>query len=258
MPPAPPFERPLLVLAHPGHEVGLFGFLCRHRPPVMAWTDGSGRRRWPRAEASRGVLAAAGAVAVERYGAVPDGELYAALLGRDPRPFVAWYDAVAEELRTSAATDAVTEAAEGFDPLADALRWIVAAAAEAVGGVRVWEWPAAGPPVSVVPMGGAAFDLTEFEFHRKLAAAHGCVDLAPEVDAAVRRHGLARFRREVLTPALRWCSPPEPMTPPGYERRGEELAAGGQVREAIRYADHVRPVLRGVEERAFGGRSAAA
>ena len=252
------FERPLLVLAHPGHEVGLYGFLGRYRPPVMAWTDGSGRRRWPRAESSRGVVRSAGAEAVEPFGLVSDAILYRAMLDHDAKPFVEWFETVRQRMREFATTDAVTEAAEGFNPITDALRWIVAAAAESVGRVKVWEWPVVGPPVSVVPMGGEAFDLTEFEFHRKLNAAHGCIDIAPEVDDAVQRHGLSRFRREVLTPALKWCSPAEAVTPPGYERRGEQLAAAGQVKEAIRYAEHVRPVLRHIEERAFGREHVAA
>jgi hypothetical protein len=252
MPSIHSFERPLLVLAHPGHEIGVYGFLGRFRCPVMAWTDGSGRRRWPRAAASRQLVEHAGAEAFEPFGIVPDGELFRAMLEGDPKPFVEWFDCVKFRLAGSDITDVVTEAAEGFNPIADALRWIVAAAAESVGGVKVWEWPVVGPPVSVVPMGGHAFDLTEFEFHRKLNAAHGCIDLAPEVDDAIHRHGLSRFRREVLTPALGWCSPPDALTPHRYEEHGERLAAGGHVKQAIRYADHVKPLLNTIEVRAFG------
>lgn len=258
MPRAHHFERPLLVLAHPGHEVGLYGFLGRYRPPVMAWTDGSGRRRWPRAESSRSVVQSAGAETVEPFGLVPDSILYRAMVEHDAEPFVEWFEIVEKRMRESQITDVITEAAEGFNPIADALRWIVSAAAETLGPVKVWEWPVVGAPVSVVPMGGEAFDLTEFEFHRKMNAAHGCIDIAPEVAEAVQRHGLSRFRREVLTPALRWCSPAEAVTPPGYERRGEQLAATGQVKEAIRYAEHLRPVLRQIEQRAFGREHLAA
>ncbi len=258
MPSAVRFERPLLVLAHPGHEIGVYGFLGRHRCPVMAWTDGSGRCRWPRSESSRRLVKGAGAEPVEPFGMVSDMALYRAMLESDARPFVEWFEFVAGQLRTSRITDVVTEAAEGFNPIADALRWIVSAAAESLGGVKVWEWPVVGAPVSVVPMGGEAFDLTEFEFHRKMNAAHSCIDLAPEVDQAIHTHGISRFRREVLTPALRWCSPPEPMTPPRYEAHGEQLAAVGQVKRAIRYAEHVKPMLGKIEERAFGREHVAA
>jgi hypothetical protein len=41
-------ERALLVVAHPGHELRLFGWLSYARADVLVLTDGSGRSARPR------------------------------------------------------------------------------------------------------------------------------------------------------------------------------------------------------------------
>src|SRR5260370_6140515 len=45
--------RALLVVAHPGHELRLFGWLCSARPDVLVLTDGSGHSGRSRIEATR-------------------------------------------------------------------------------------------------------------------------------------------------------------------------------------------------------------
>src|SRR5438105_9826273 len=78
-----PDERALLVVAHPGHELRLFGWLCSARPDVLVLTDGSGHSGRSRIEATRNVLLMTGARAGAVFGEFTDRQLYAALLQAD-------------------------------------------------------------------------------------------------------------------------------------------------------------------------------
>src|ERR671917_288531 len=54
-----------LVVAHPGHELCVYGWLEQARPRVFVLTDGSGRSGIPRLQSTTKILA--------RHGAIPEG-----------------------------------------------------------------------------------------------------------------------------------------------------------------------------------------
>src|ERR1700687_3197739 len=91
--------RALLVMAHPGHELRLFGWLCNARPDVLVLTDGSGHSGRPRIAATRGVVQVTGARAGPVFGELTDRELYVALLKGDAAPFAKLTTALASVLR---------------------------------------------------------------------------------------------------------------------------------------------------------------
>src|SRR5262245_21413951 len=77
---AGPEGRPALVIAHPGHELRIHGWLCQHRPTVFVLTDGSGRGGRSRLGTTGRVLAQAGAEPGSIFGRYPDAAVYQALL----------------------------------------------------------------------------------------------------------------------------------------------------------------------------------
>ncbi|HEX8245140.1 MAG TPA: hypothetical protein VF541_16635, partial [Longimicrobium sp.] len=52
-----PAGTPALVVAHPGHELRVYGWMERARPLVFVLTDGSGSGSEGRLESTTGVLA---------------------------------------------------------------------------------------------------------------------------------------------------------------------------------------------------------
>jgi hypothetical protein len=78
--PGLPGERAALIVAHPGHEVVLHGWLERARPSVFALTDGSGQLGRSRLDSTSAVLARAGAATGSIYGRFSDSEIYEAVL----------------------------------------------------------------------------------------------------------------------------------------------------------------------------------
>src|ERR671930_2292557 len=76
-----------LVVAHPGHELCVYGWLEQALPRVFVLTDGSGRSGVSRLDSTTEILAGAGAGAGSIYGRFTDLDLYAAILDGDSRLF---------------------------------------------------------------------------------------------------------------------------------------------------------------------------
>jgi hypothetical protein len=92
-------QRTLLVVAHPGHELRLFGWMCEARPELVVLTDGSGSIGQPRVESSHRVLDASGAVETGLFGLHSDQDYYTALLNGDNAFFLRMETALMTVLR---------------------------------------------------------------------------------------------------------------------------------------------------------------
>jgi hypothetical protein len=68
-----------LVVAHPGHELRVFGWVEATRPRVYVLTDGSGRGGRSRLPATTRILAETGAVPAGIYGRLTDHDAYDAI-----------------------------------------------------------------------------------------------------------------------------------------------------------------------------------
>jgi hypothetical protein len=247
-------EPPLLVVAHPGHELRLFGWLCDARPDVMVLTDGSGHSRRSRIEATDRVLRAAGARAGPVFGDYTDRELYAALLAGDASPFVKMAAAVVNVLRRGQYRAVIADPLEGYNPTHDLCRVIVNCAVNHVnreGGnaIRNYEYALSGAsnmrgfPASIVIRIPAQIRV------RKIAAATGYRELLGEVEAAVQREGKRAYDEEVLheIAAARLGDTPLAI-PPFYETYGAQQCRAGRYTSVIRYAEHFVPMARAIAE----------
>src|SRR4051794_37292284 len=81
------FGKCALLVAHPGHEIHVHGWLETTRPIVYVLTDGSGRSGRSRLKSTTRLLAAAGARPGVIYGRFADRALYEAVLRRDTALF---------------------------------------------------------------------------------------------------------------------------------------------------------------------------
>src|SRR5690242_870571 len=77
------FGKCALLIAHPGHEIRVHGWLEQARPTVYILTDGSGRSSQPRLESTKRVLMQAGAQIGEAFGQIADRDLYDRVLRHD-------------------------------------------------------------------------------------------------------------------------------------------------------------------------------
>jgi hypothetical protein len=241
-----------LVIAHPGHELRVHGWLELARPRVYVLTDGSGHTGRSRIAASSELVARAGARRGPIFGRLADRELYAALLAGRHELFAGLAEELAEALRAEGTGLVAGDAVEGFNPGHDVTRLVLNAAVARLraGGTAIdnLDFPLDGKPgldgaapekraaCLRVELDGAALD-------RKLAAARAYPGLENETANALARHGAAAFQIEWLRRVsyeleIGGLHP----DPPFYELHGERQVAAGFYREVLRYRAHVEPL----------------
>jgi hypothetical protein len=238
-----------LLIAHPGHELLVHGWLHADLPRVFVLTDGSGRDGVSRLDATTRLLERAGASIGPVYGRFPDTAIYEALLDADAALFVGLAEEIAKSLTLAGIERVVCDAAEGWNPIHDAFRLTAAAAAalaerESGAPVEVFEFSLFGPPdPGPAPEQAIRVPLDVEGRVAKRAAALGYAELDREVRWALDRHGEQAYRTEWLRPGLQRAGEYRvPDDPPVYERYGEFLVRSGQLARAIRYREHLLPV----------------
>jgi hypothetical protein len=248
-PPASRGGSAVLVIAHPGHELRVHGWLERTRPRVLVLTDGSGHTGSSRLDSTARILAGAKATPGPVFGALTDRQAYDALLSGDIGLFAGLARRVSEELVDPEVETVLGDAEEGYNPMHDICRYVVDAAAALAGRKRpappgVYDFPLAGPPT---PEGfdpvrdGLSVHLSDDEFARKVAATKSYARLDADVAAALKKYGEDAFRIESLR-RIRATLRPTKAAPPFYETYGEGRVAAGSYAVALRYREHVQPV----------------
>lgn len=265
--------RAALVVAHPGHELRVHGWLEGAAPIVCVLTDGSGRTRRSRLDSTTRVLEAAGATAGPVYGLMTDSELYAAILDLDHARF----KLLAEELAALFVREEIDyvagDAAEGYNPGHDVCRLVVNAAIElanraAQRRIANYDFTLVAPPgrcPAELRADSLWLRLDAAALARKLAAARNYPELRAEVEAALKgagsagldahpdlaarsglnAEGASDFAVECLRPvvsAAEGTEYPFDARPPFYEEYGERQVAAGHYERVLRHGEHMRPL----------------
>ena len=252
------FRYAALVVAHPGHELKVFGWLNVSAPRVYVITDGSGGGT-PRLSSTAKLLNQAGAVPDECFGAISDAEIYCAIVEKRLPVFLGIVDALAASFARNDIDFVAGDAIEGFNPTHDICRALVNAA------VAIAQ-RATGRIIA-----NYEFCLTEWEQHcqeihdqrclhlrledrllrRKLRSAAEYTELKAEIEQAIALRGEEYFRVECLRKVT--CPFPElePVPKPYYELFGEARVAQGKYESVIRYAQHMLPILKAVRAHAL-------
>jgi AcrR family transcriptional regulator len=250
------FDCTALVIAHPGHELRVHGWLETARPVSFVLTKGDGHAGASRLGSTTQVLDAAGATKGSIYGRLDDTEMYAALIRRDEDLFLGLLDELAEAMTSLNVRTVVADAEEGYNPSHDVCTYLALAAsaiaARSTGRtVRVFDFPLIGAPGACPPELSQAsiwLRLDDEAFTRKLQTAHNYPEMAGEVTRALEASGADAFRVECLRPAT--VAPERRTQPPFYEQYGQRQVAAGLYRDVIRYDQHVAPVKHALWSRA--------
>src|SRR5436190_4519164 len=107
------FGKCALLVAHPGHEIHVHGWLEKTRPVVYVLTDGSGRSGHARLASTTQLLARSGARPGAIYGRLTDRALYNAVLRRDIALFRNLAAELADEMVRERCDVGLGDAAEG-------------------------------------------------------------------------------------------------------------------------------------------------
>ena len=247
--------RSVLVIAHPGHELRVHGWLEETSPAVWILTDGSGHTGRSRLDSTTRVLEPTGAVPGPVYGYMSDADLYHAVLGSNHQPFIDLVDKLAAFILTEQIDCIAGDAEEGYNPGHDLCRLIINAAVRLVQRksskqIRNYDFTLVGPPDHCpedLREHSLRLNLDDEAFARKLSAARNYPELQAEVETAL--NGANRFRVECLRPvnshSLAIESPA--VEPPFYEQYGEKQVKSGYYKQVLRYREHMLPLARAID-----------
>ena len=241
----------LLVIAHPGHELRLYGWLRKVRPLIAILTDGSGSTGISRMDLSRDLCESLGGEIIVP-GRFVESDFYALVLRGETAPFAAFARELARIIDERRIDVVVCDSVEGYHPAHDlclpltqaALTLSTTASPERT---RHLEYRVVGRPRGADEPGAEwAVELDEATFRdkiehsRRYAEASGSV-LAQEVEYMFDTYGEEAFRQEVLQRA----GSEQPRLYDGmryFEMRGEQQVRAGRYRSVLRHAEHLRPI----------------
>ena len=241
----------LLVVAHPGHELRVHGWLEQARPVVWVMTDGSGHAGEGRLSSTARLLARAGCAPGAVFGRLADRDAYRLIMERQ----VAAVAGLVEELAATMVDRVdyvVADACEGFNPVHDLCRLVVDAATLVARRSRKRPTDSFEFALGAGPgwHGGGeelSWHLPEEAWRRKLEAARTYAELAGDVNRALQAYGEDAFRTERIHRV-------EPLRTlvgrfdgkPQYEIFGEQRVAAGHYRQVLRHGEHFAPLVTAV------------
>jgi hypothetical protein len=243
-----------LVVAHPGHELRVYGWLRLARPTVFVLTDGSGRTGRSRLSATTKLGTEAGVAFGGIYGRFTDIDIYRAVLERDFQAFTNLVEELTRELVKDGFAYVVGDAIEGYNPAHDVCRIVINAAVELARRrhsheIANFDFLVVGDPSTA----GAAdrtisLRLEENTHSQKLAAAFAYPELTRDVGHALGSFGAEAFQVEYLRPVDNSSFDAGHFDePPFYEQYGERQVFEGYYKHVLRHRQHMVPLFEALD-----------
>lgn len=242
-----------LIIAHPGHELRVYGWVAEARPVVFILTDGSGRTGRSRLDSTSRILNEVGAEPGCIYGRLTDRELYQAILDHSFELLISLTEELAQSLLYKKIRYVAGDAIEGYNPSHDMCRVIIDAAvklASRATGHEIGNFDfllGGHPDPHAERSQGHAIRvrLDSQGLARKLAAARRYGDLANDVNESLSRWGEEPFQTECLR-SVEDDAGRDFDTTPFYEEYGERQVSKGYYDRVLRYREHFLPVARAI------------
>ncbi len=236
------------MIAHPGHELRVFGWASQVHPLTAVLTRGDGSISGSRLSSTTKVLEAVGATAGPVYGRFSDREIYDLLLHGQTGPLLEVRDALAESFVAAGISVVACDAEEWYNPSHDVCRYLTVSAAHRASRrigrvIQVFDFPLIGlPDTCPDDMRASAIrvELDDELFDMKLENARCYPELRIEVERALAVNGAEAFRVECLRPVT--APHAAPPSVPFYELYGERQVQAGHYTHVIRYDPHVAAV----------------
>lgn len=229
---------PLLLHAHPGHELRLFGWMEQNHPTLFLMTDGSGGGA-SRTHHSLETALRAGARAGDAFGMAADRDWYSAILNVDLTLFDRMISAIVQAAIAQGSTLIVSDAVDGYNPMHDLCEAVAASSAS----VLRHQGRDVTHLVARAVSGGEGDVITEIRLDaearlRKQAAIDAYMPLAEEVRRLLDEEPTALSSEQLRRPAFTWS----PHCSPSWENVGASRVASSKYAQRIEYARHVRPL----------------
>lgn len=243
-------DYPALVMAHPGHELKLHGWLRTVRPSVHTLTTGSRHlHQTERLRASDRLCESLSLAKGAFFGEVFDADFYNVILRKQTEIVHEWTDRLRDHFNRRSCSIVVCDAWQGFSIAHDLIHVMtrIAAAEAAVKSGRdidVFEFapvPESLPGLFRLDKAPDEFQLSKELEHEKILAAQSMPDLH-ELQEYLDAVGQAELMREKFYRPRPLEDLLEPERPPLYEQYGAERVQDGHYERAILWRD-VRPIV---------------
>jgi hypothetical protein len=250
-----------LIIAHPGHELRLTGWISRTKPIVHILTSGSrhGHSR-SRLEASRILVESLGGSPGEVFGWMEDRALYTAIMSGALDDFDEPLARLIVSLATTKCRLVVCDAWQLYSPAHDIAHLLARAAVASVNRqlgskMRLREFAVVPPQQSLFDntrREAERVELSEAEVLRKIQRVADYPDVERETADFLRLSDLSSLAIESLDKPLAWSQLKPPRgTVPLYETFGEERVAAGHYTDVLRWR-HIKPFVDAFRRRAKG------
>lgn len=244
--------RPLLVIAHPGHELRIWHWVTLNKPLTFILTDGGGANGEARLEESAQLLSQAGCERGTWFGAFADTDVYEMLLKKDGARLAPLVLQLQQAMAASFPAIVIGDMCEGYNPSHDVCRAMIGAACElaaAQGSApeQNLAFPLIGDPMKawtgrLTPV--TTLTLDEAALNEKMAAAQGYEQLRRELETALASSGRQAYAQEAFyTPLQERGLDILPEEPPFYESYGAKQVSLGKYKDLISYQEHVLPSI---------------
>ncbi|HEY4642710.1 MAG TPA: hypothetical protein VII75_15315 [Thermoanaerobaculia bacterium] len=229
---------PFLLVAHPGHELLLQGWISLTKPAVHVLTDGSGHTAEPRLDRTAELLRELGAKPGAIFGRLTDREAYALITERNSALLVSLIAELASAIEQQRPSLVVTDAVEGYNPVHDLCCLIAGAAIElSSSNAKHYAYAVVGDP----RQGELVIELDDAAYAAKLERARRYAPILPDAAELLARHGSDAYRYETLCAVTDWRRLGADERPL-YERFGEERVAAHRYDHVIRRDEHLVPL----------------
>lgn len=245
-------KRPLLLIAHPGHELLVFGWLRQARPHIVVLTDKESAATRSSMDLTAQVAAEAGARLVPSE-PFSESDLFEMLLRKDARPLSAFVDVLVDLMRKEDIDHIVTDAPEGYHAVHDLTSVLARAAIERhaarSGQAQVGqsEYHVVGDPRPAATREEiVCLRVDDATYNRKMEWLKSyAAELGPTVNAEVLClldiYGEDAYRHEVL--GRSGVEPPRLFDGiRHYEKVGERLKSEQVIDQVLRHAEHMAAI----------------
>lgn len=246
-------SRPLLVIAHPGHELRIWHWVTLHQPLTFILTDGGGPGGNARVGESARLLDGAGCPRGDWFGAFTDTEIYEMMLKKDGAQLAPLVLQLQRAIAAASPAIVMGDLCEGYNPSHDVCRAMIGAACELATQEGLpprqnLAFPLIGDPMKAW-MGrltpSSTLTLDEKALSAKMAASQSYEELRQELEAALASSGSEAYAHEAFyIPPRHGGHDVLPEEPPFYERYGAKQVALGKYKHLISYLEHVLPLIK--------------
>ena len=243
------FNKPALIIGHPGHELRAFKFIKDFKPDVFIITDGSGSSNVSRIDNSIKIIESLGARYIKLFEPIPDKKIYTLIREGNISEIYKIKKILYDEFTNTSYDFIIGDSLEGFNPSHDLCRYLINSIVKDCKiklnrTIPNYSFDLDKAPIEINSYDiSILFELNELELEQKVNLAINYPELKFEVDKVLKLYGKESFKFEYYNKV----SNPNSITNwdeiiPKYESYGKERVKNGLYAEVIEFEKHMKPI----------------